>query len=860
MQKANSKPKAANKKSAKSASKKATDKKPTNKKAAANSPTGAADKVAAVRRRAGELRRQIRAANRDYYDEDAPTMSDGDYDAIFLELQKIEEQYPQVRVLNSPTRRVGGRAAARFAAFSHPTPMRSLQNVFTEVEAREFFVRMEKLVGGGVQLCAEIKLDGAALNLVYENGVLRAAATRGDGETGENVTANAETIANLPRQLFGGKRVADIPDILEVRGEVVMTYADFAALNESQQARGSKTFANPRNAAAGSLRQLESAITASRPLRFYAHGVGRDGDSFASHAACMDWLRRAGFEVFAETAAATIQNGRGDEALLAYYHRMQEERARLQFSVDGVVYKVDDFALQDKIGFVSRAPRFAAAHKFSAERATTIIEAVDWQVGRSGVLTPVARLQPVTVGGVVVTNATLHNWRHIVDGLRDENDAQTAIHIGDAVEIYRAGDVIPRIGKVLRERRQGVLSPVRQPKKCPACGSLASADAQGVFVYCRGVQCAARDIARLEHFVSRAAMDIDHLGGVLLQKLYAADLARMPSDLYQLKMRDLLSLDLIADQAAINILKSIDDSKQTTLPRFLHALGMPLAGEALSAQLADFFGALEMIPKAPPEVYALMRDVGGETVAALRQFFGDAANMREIEKLRAAGVCWQEQRFGRGERPQRLLELLSGVAKLKTVLREEEIRLIDNAPPLRGLGKSAIEKLAATFGDWKSLQAADVESIAVVLGGTSDKAKSGKGSSDSDGDDLFEGGAKKGGKGLALAQRVRAFLDDRHYLAVVDYLAQLGFVWGESNMAAGLPLAGRVFVLTGTLNMPRHEAKARIEKQGGKVSGSVSANTDYLVAGESAGSKLGKASALGVQVIDEARLEKLLDS
>ena len=763
--------------------------------------------LAAIKARATQLRRQIRAANRAYYEEDAPHITDAAYDALFAELLGLEEKYPALRRPNSPSQKVGGKRAAAFAPFAHPTPMRSLSNVFDHDEAQRFFRRMQDAAGLTPSYAAELKLDGVALNVVYVDGKFSAAATRGDGETGEEVSANAQTIVNLPRVLSGGSS-------LQVRGEVVMTFADFAALNERQAESGGKVFANPRNAAAGSLRQLDSTITAARPLRFYAHGAVPMGETPpaelpATHSAMLDWLETQGFAVASPRLCSA-----DEEALLAYYAQMQEARAGLVFSVDGVVYKVDDFALQDKLGYVSRAPRFAVAYKFSAELATTQIMAIDVQVGRSGVLTPVARLLPVTVGGVVVANATLHN----VDFVRQKN-----ARIDDWVEIRRAGDVIPEITQVIKSGGGAAWLP---PSVCPSCHHAVVMD--GKFLRCGNADCLQRRLGQLSYFVSRAAMDIDGVGGVLLEKLAEANLVRLPSDLYRLQKEDLLSLPLIAEVSAQNILSAIDQSRTTTLPRFLIALGVPGVGESAATQLAQFFGSLDALRRAPPEAFVLVRDIGTETAAGLRDFFADAGNAAEIERLRAAGVSWEEAAPSLHHR--KLIDFLAAMQSLKTVMPPHLLRQVDGEAPLFGLGKTAAEKLAAAFSDLHDLASADELRLRAALGNA------------------------------VLVARVRGFFGDSYYAALVDFLHGLGYVWlgKDKDVNDVAPLSGKTFVLTGTLSVPRTEVKKRLELLGGRVAGSVSVRTDYVVAGEAAGSKLSQAQKLGVAILSEEELEAML--
>ena len=800
--------------------------------------------LAAIKARATQLRRQIRAANRAYYEEDAPHITDAAYDALFAELLGLEEKYPALRRPNSPTQKVGGKRAAAFAPFAHPTPMRSLSNVFDHDEAQRFFRRMQDAAGLTPSYAAELKLDGVALNVVYVDGKFSAAATRGDGETGEEVSANAQTIVNLPRVLSGGSS-------LQVRGEVVMTFADFAALNERQAESGGKVFANPRNAAAGSLRQLDSTITAARPLRFYAHGAVPMGETPpaelpTTHSAMLDWLETQGFAVASPRLCSA-----DEEALLAYYAQMQEARAGLVFSVDGVVYKVDDFALQDKLGYVSRAPRFAVAYKFSAELATTQIMAIDVQVGRSGVLTPVARLLPVTVGGVVVANATLHN----VDFVRQKN-----ARIDDWVEIRRAGDVIPEITQVIKSGGGAAWLP---PSVCPSCHHAVVMD--GKFLRCGNADCLQRRLGQLSYFVSRAAMDIDGVGGELLEKLAEANLVRLPSDLYRLQKEDLLSLPLIAEVSAQNILSAIDQSRTTTLPRFLIALGVPGVGESAATQLAQFFGSLDALRRAPPEAFALVRDIGPETVAGLWDFFADAGNTAEIERLQAAGVSWEEA--APSLRHRKLIDFLAAMQSLKTVMPPHLLRRVKTVmpphlwppvktvmpphllpphllrwvkttmpphllppPPFFRLGKIAAEKLATAFSDLHDLASADELRLTAVLGNK------------------------------ILAASVRFFFGDSYYAALVDFLHGLGYVWlgNDKDVNDAAPLSGKTFVLTGTLSVSRPEVKKRLELLGGRVAGSVSARTDYVVAGEAAGSKLSQAQKLGVAILSEEELEAML--
>lgn len=752
--------------------------------------------------RIAALRRLLQAANRAYYQEDAPQMSDAEYDTLMAELRTLEAQHPHTADAASPSQTVGSPPSGRFPAFVHPTPMRSLANASSVEEMQEFLRRVHRLAGTDeIALCAELKLDGIAINLHYVDGTLAAAATRGDGECGENITANVRTLADVPVAL------ADAPPSLEVRGEVVMNTADFMQLNVSQQAAGKKVFANPRNAAAGSLRQLDAQITASRPLRFYAHGIG-SGTIASHHSAAMDWLAARGF-----TRATPHLHSADEAALLAFHQTIQSTRPDLPFAIDGVVYKVDDFALQEKLGSVARAPRYAVAYKFSAEITTTIVEAIDLQVGRTGVLTPVARLQPASVGGVVVANATLHNLELI---------AQKDVRVGDYVEIRRAGDVIPEVIRALPAKRAADSAAWVPPATCPACNQPLRRD--GRFLRCDRRTCSGRQRAAVGHFVSRQAMDVEGIGGVLLEKLFAAELVREAADLYQLNKTQLLALDLIADTSAAQILAAIQASCRTTLPRLLFALGINHVGEATAAQLAAFFGTLDNLRTAPPPVYAFIRDIGSETATALQHYFADADNTRHLHALCEA-LSWEE-----AAPPPRTLPLegfLNSVRAFKNFLPAAQHDILP-----AGLGARGTQQLCSAFDSLPALLHAGVPQLTQALKGNE-----------------------------KLAQRLADFFAAPLTRATVDFLhTRLHLTWSNAAQAADTrPLAGKVFVLTGTLEgITRNAAKQRITAAGGSVSSALSGATDYLLAGASPGSKLHKAQQLGVQVLTQSEWEELL--
>ena len=664
---------------------------------------------------AKKLRAEIETHNQQYYRLDAPLISDAEYDQLFRALQAIEAAHPELATLDSPTQRVGAAPLPAFAPVTHRTPMLSLNNAFSpaEVEAFDRRVREGLAVEGEIEYSVEPKFDGLAVSLIYENGLLTCGATRGDGSTGEEVTANLRTVSNIPLRLLG----SDAPPLLEVRGEVLMLRQDFARLNARQREKGEKEFVNPRNAAAGSLRQLDSRITAQRTLHFFAYGVGAiEGVEQAhalatTHSALLDRLVAWGLPVASERRCARALAG-----LLAYFAEMGERRATLPYDIDGVVYKLNDLAAQERLGYVSRAPRFAIAHKFPAEEAITELLAIDIQVGRTGALTPVARLAPVFVGGVTVTNATLHN---------EDEVRRKDVHIGDTVVVRRAGDVIPEVVRVLIEKRPPLAAAFVMPTSCPVCGSqVARAEDEAIARCTGGLVCPAQRKQALLHFAARRALDIEGLGDKLVEQLVDSQLVRTPADLYRLDRLALSNLDRMAEKSANNLLAAIEQSKKTTLARFIYALGIRNVGETTAKDLARHFGSLDRLLAADQTALLQVDEVGPIVAQSLRQFLAEPHNLDVIAQLRAVGFVWAE---------------------------------------------------------------------------------------------------------------------------------------GEALPIASSRIAGKIFVLTGTLpSLARDAAKALIEAGGGKVSGSVSKKTDFVVAGAEAGSKLEKAQALGITVIDQEQLLELL--
>lgn len=664
-------------------------------------------------RRIQQLRDTIEHHNYRYYVLDDPEIPDAEYDRLMAELRKLEEQHPELVTPDSPTRRVGGAVASAFAEVRHAVPMLSLDNAFSEDDVRAFDRRARERLEGveSIDYTCEPKLDGLAVSLRYENGLLVRAATRGDGATGEDVTANVRTIQSVPLRLHG----KGWPAALEVRGEVFISHAGFEKLNREAAGRGEKTFVNPRNAAAGSLRQLDPKVTAQRPLEIYFYGVGESsgGKLPGRHGEILAQLREWGLRTNPE-----VETVAGIDGCLDYYERMLGRRRQLGYDIDGVVYKVDRLDYQRELGFVSRAPRWAIAHKFPAQEEMTRLRNVEFQVGRTGALTPVARLEPVFVGGVTVSNATLHNMDEI---------ERLGVKIGDTVIVRRAGDVIPEIVQVIEKKRPKDAKPIRLPKRCPVCGSDVVREPGEAVARCTGgLYCAAQRRESLKHFASRRAMDIEGLGDRLIELFVERGLLRSAADIYRLhEHRDeLLEMEGFGEKSVDNLLKAIEKSKHTTLPRFLYALGIREVGEATAQALARHFGRLDEIMQASEDDLQQVPDVGPKVAARVHGFFEEKHNQDVIRDLRAAGVTWKDMQ-----------------------------------------------------------------------------------------------GASSGPK----------------------------------------PLEGKTFVLTGSLeSLTRDEAKDRITLLGGKVTGSVSKKTDYVVVGAEPGSKYDKAQELGVPILDEAGLLKLL--
>lgn len=577
--------------------------------------------------RAAWLRGELERANYQYYVLDQPQIPDAEYDRLYSELQSIETAHPDLITPESPTQRVGGEVASGFAPVVHALPMLSLNNGFTDEDVVAFDKRVsDRLDRSPVEYSCELKFDGLAIALRYEDGRLVQAATRGDGSTGEDVTRNVRTVRSIPLRLKGDR----IPKVLEIRGEVLMFRRDFDRLNAQQREAGQREFANPRNAAAGSLRQLDSSITARRPLSFFAYGIGalESVPMPDTHDALLDWYAELGVPVCGERAVV-----QGADALLTFYRRIGEKRKALPYDIDGVVYKVNRKDEQDVLGFVSRAPRFALAHKFPPEEALTELLEIGVNVGRTGAITPVARLAPVFVGGVTVTNATLHN---------EDEVHRKDLRAGDTVIVRRAGDVIPEVVGPVMERRPPDAQAFVMPTECPACGSaIERLPGEAVARCTGGLVCPAQRKRALEHFAQRRALDIDGLGEKIIDQLVEQNLVRTPADLFNLGFSTLVALERFADKSAQNLIDSLEKAKHTTLARFIFALGIPDVGESTAKDLARHFGSLAPVLDATVETLMEVEGIGPVVAESIHQFFAEEHNRTVIDQLRA-NVTWPE--------------------------------------------------------------------------------------------------------------------------------------------------------------------------------------------------------------------------
>ena len=754
-----------------------------------------------------ELRAELDQHNYRYYVLDEPSVPDAEYDRLFNELKALEAEHPHLVTPDSPTQRVGGAALAAFSQVRHEIPMLSLGNAFEETDLREFDRRVVEGLDqpGAVDYSCEPKLDGLAVSLLYRDGQLVQGATRGDGSTGEDISANVRTVRNIPLRLQG----SGWPAVLEVRGEVFMSKAGFDRLNAAQAESGGKTFANPRNAAAGSLRQLDSKITASRPLEFCCYGLGQVSETIGdSHIGILEQLKAWGLPISRE-----LKHAAGIEECLAYYRDIGARRNDLPYEIDGVVFKVNNLASQRELGFRAREPRWAIAHKFPAMEELTEVLDVEFQVGRTGAVTPVARLKPVKVAGVTVSNATLHNMDEI---------ARLGLRIGDTVIIRRAGDVIPQVMQVVLERRPEDARPVQVPSQCPVCGSQVErtqlvkrskgkeTTSEGAVYRCVGrLACAAQLKQAIIHYVSRRAMDIDGLGEKSVEQLVDEGLIRSPADLYSLKFEQIVELEGFAEVSSNKLLEAIENSKRPSLARFIYALGIPDVGEETAKVLARSLGSLARVQQALPQVLTYLPDIGLEVAHEIHNFFEDQHNRDVIQQLLASGMQLQEE----GE--------LAAEFAASTTLAGMIAKL-----DIASVGPTGAEKLVAKLGSLDQIIQAD-------------------------GIDLRQ--ALNSKQADAVREFFKSEANQQLARAIEAQLQAFGMHWAsEKKVVEGLPLAGQTWVLTGSLErMSRDIAKDKLESLGAKVAGSVSGKTHCVVAGPGAGSKLAKASELGVKVLDE---------
>lgn len=768
-----------------------------------------------IQQKLQSLKAQLSYHGHLYYVEDKPELPDAEYDRMMQELLAIEAQHPEWITPDSPSQRVGGQPLSAFEQVRHEIPMLSLDNAFDDSELVAFEKRMRDRLAtdSTFTYSCEPKLDGLAVSLMYENGVLVQAATRGDGSTGENITHNARTIRNVPLLLQG----TGWPARLEVRGEVFMPKDGFDALNEKNLKKGEKAFANPRNAAAGSLRQLDPRITATRPLRFYAYSVGVMSEAFGdSHIGRLEQLKAWGIPLSPE-----VQKVEGIENVRAYYQDILTRRNELPYEIDGVVIKVDNIDTQVQLGFVARAPRWAIAYKFPAQEEITLLQDVEFQVGRTGAITPVAKLEPVFVGGVTVSNATLHNADEI---------ARLGVKIGDTVVIRRAGDVIPQIVSVVESRRPENARDVTFPAECPACGApvkkvvkekklkTTSKLVEMSASRCtNGLNCRAQLKESISYFVSKRCIDIDGLGDKIVEQLINSGLVKNPADLFDLTKDDFLKLDGFKELSATNLTSAIAKRKNIELNRVIISLGIPEVGESMSKALAKHLGSLERLAKCPREALVLIDDIGSEVAGEICLFFNSESRREFLAELSDKLTISGETDF------------VSTEMKRKSSLLHYLIQL-----GIPKVGKKTAEKLANRFESLEKFSQAEYIDF-VSLG--------------------FNG---------SLTETLRRYLTESKKLQIVDLenaLKEVGLHWQQElpeeefvESEHGI-FKGKTVVLTGSFSqMKRNDIQALLESMGAKVSSSVSKNTDVVIAGEKAGSKLAKAADLNIAVWDEDRL------
>jgi DNA ligase (NAD+) len=833
--------------------------------------------------RISELRIIIEYHNKCYYQQDAPEISDAEYDNLMRELQTLEEKYPEARSESSPTQRVGAAPLAKFSSFNHPSPMFSIKDAFSIKEILAFDSNVKRILNDDVvEYVAELKIDGVAINLIYENGTFIQGATRGDGNTGEDVTQNLKTISSLPLKMKSSPDYP-IPSFLEIRGEVYMEIEELEKLNKKRIEDGEEPFANPRNFAAGSLRQLDPRIIKQRPLKIFFYAVGKmSGTSFSTQWELLHTLSEWGFPVNKEhmEKANDINN------CINFFERIRNIRKNLPYKIDGVVLKVNSLKMQDTLGNISRFPRWALACKYPAVQEKTKIIDIDVQVGRTGVLTPVAIMKEVNVDGVMVSRATLHNMDEI-----EKKD----IRIGDTVIIERAGDVIPKIVKVDDlDKRNGTEIKFKMPLTCKECGSkVIRLEGEASYRCVGGLACPAQRKRSILHFGSRLAMNIDGLGEELIEKLVKDDMVKTPADLYKLNINTLANLERMGGLSASNLVTAIEKSKHTTLERFIYALGIPEVGETTAKTIARFFGNIDRLMNAHPKTMQYLDDIGIEVNKSIYQFFKETHNQEVILELRTSGISWDDPISEVLFKDTSLSDFLNMLGTkceggwqnlIKTKIKSERNILLkvtrnliisnnllnkdlpqidESIFTIKEINKDLARSLFIFFNNpenriffWQGIDGLGRVKAKILA----DKFGSLENIINANHTDF----SSIDGIDSKLAQDIVKFFKEPDTLKVIHQLRECGVNWDHNlkdKIISSSQIRGKTFVLTGTLdNLKRDEAKNRIEEWGGKVSGSVSKKTDFVIAGTEPGSKLDDANKLGIKVLNEEDFISMLNS
>lgn len=764
-------------------------------------------------KRIAKLRKLIEYHNKLYYQQDAPEIEDYEYDLLMRELRELEKKYPEAYSTTSPTQQVGAAPLSKLTSFKHPSPMFSIKDTFSQKEIIDFDNSIKRVIKNDtLSYVAEVKIDGLAVNLIYEDGIFKQGTTRGDGTTGEDVTHNLKTISSIPLEM---KHISEkpIPSFIEIRGEVYMEIAKLEQINKERIKNGEEPFSNPRNFAAGSLKQIDPKITAQRPLNIFLYAIGNvRGVSFSTQWEVLQSLSKWGFPVNPH-----IEQAQDINACIQYFEYIGTIRKDLPYIIDGVVLKVNSLKMQEILGYTSNYPRWARACKFMPVQEKTKIIKIEVQVGRTGVLTPVAIMRPVNVDGVVVSRATLHNMDEI-----EKKD----IRIGDTIIIERAGDVIPRIVKVDKSvERNGTETPFTMPTICKECGSKVIRLEGEAFYRCvGGLSCPAQRKRSIYHFASRQAMDIDGLGKELVDQLVENNMVKTPADLYRLNTSSLIDLERMGELSAANLISAIGNSKHTTLGRFIYALGIPNVGEETAKSLAKFFGNIEKLMSAYSKTLQYIPDIGPEVAKSIYLFLKETHNQDVISQLIKLGVVWDKLKDSNSNRKTTLSDYLTWLGKKSSDIYWNGIDKF---------GPQKAKLIADKFGNLENVMTADENELSKIEG-----------------------------INKVLAKNIFLFFRNIDNLEVINQLRDCGVNWNNEIDAKPISnslFSGKTFVLTGTLSrFKRDDAKNKIEELGGKVSGSVSKKTDFVVAGVEAGTKLNEAINLGIKILNEDDFETLL--